>query len=109
MTTIRIDKDYCSEPLWVQQEAGENYFCNGYLPDFKEILSESLYADLEQYSVLWENTFWYLLHNEDNKIPYGKTFELLAKSLAIRCAEEVPDIKWCYWDSEQKTEIYVNA
>lgn len=104
---VRIDKDYCSDPVWVCAN-GEQFFCNGDLDDFKGMLSEDLIKELQEYSYLWENVYWDLSNISATAYEaFDKLFEKLTKSLAIDCKEQQPEIEWCYWSSSKRTEIYV--
>lgn len=104
---VRIDKDYCSEPVWVCSN-GEQFFANGDLDDFKGMLSEDLIKELQEYSNLWESVYWD--HSNISAATYealDKLFEKLTKSLAKDCKEQQPEIEWCYWSSSKGTAIYV--
>lgn len=104
---VRIDKDYCSEPVWVCDNE-ERFFANGDLDDFKGMLSEDLIKELQEYSDLWESVYWD--HSNISAATYesfDKLFEKLTKSLAKDCKEQQPQIEWCYWSSSKGTEIYV--
>lgn len=110
MMKVRIDKDYCSDPVWVMEE-GESFYANGYLPDFKDILSEELMKDLESYSELWESYFWKLSQDDTYKSEAEEVgieaFDFLAKSLAFRCKSEAPQIQWSYWNPETKQVVEI--
>lgn len=108
MMKVRVDKDYCSDPVWVIEE-GELFYVNGHLPDFKDILSEELMKDLESYSELWETYFWdYPCNKPTQKMATGaECFEMLAKSLAFRCKLEAPHIQWTYWNPKTKQVVEI--
>lgn len=106
---VRIDKDYCSDPVWVLEE-GEQFYINGHLPDLEDILSDDLMKDLESYSELWEDYSWgvYFSENTTTKDTAGsEAFELLAKSLAFRCKAEAPHIQWTYWNPKTKQVVEI--
>ncbi len=104
MKTVRIDKDYCSDPVWVLTDDG--YFANDSI-DLYSFLSSDLLADLQAYSNAWESTYWGSWDRKPLPSEVGEAFEILAKSLAIRCKLEAPEISWCYWSNSKREEIYV--
>lgn len=104
---VRIDKDYCSDPVWVC-DTEELFFPNGNLDDFKGKLSEDLIKELQDYSDLWEGVYWD--HGNICASAYenfDKLFEKLTKFLAEACKKQRPEIEWCYWSSSKGTAIYV--
>lgn len=105
MKTVRIDKDYCSDPVWLLRADG--CFSNDSLSSYS-FLSAELLADLINYSNTWEKVYWGSWDREPS-LPsgVGEAFEILAKSLAIRCKLEAPEISWCYWSNSKREEIYV--
>lgn len=98
---VRIDKDYCSEPVWVCDNE-DLIFSNGELDDFKGMLSEDLIKELQEYSDLWENAYrGFSSISATTYDSFEKLFEKLTKSLAKACKEQQPQIEWCYWCSSK--------
>lgn len=105
---IRVDMDYCSDPIWVSED-GKRFF-NGDVEDLIDIVSENLISNLLLYQDLWDTIHWKL--RKCDKKQKGKfdiiDFQAWEKSLAERLSQELPgDYSVYYYDNSLQQNVRV--
>lgn len=99
--SIKVDMDYCAEPLWVSEDGGNSpCFANGSLQEFDTVLSKGLLHGLLIYRRCWEISNWsrYMSPTQDNCDYPGDTLTTdylyeMQRTLAAKLKEELPDVR----------------
>lgn len=105
---IRIDMDYCADPLWGAQSA-DSGFVNLSLEEFKPLLSKDLMHLLSYYQHSWEyfNSSKYMSISEefeDKKLLKSLTMNLL--KLQVEAAKKFKQemvntrVYFCFYDND---------
>lgn len=98
---IRVDMDYCSDPLWGSADK-KSGFCNLSLEDFEKVLSKELMHSLAYYQHSWEmlHSSKYLSVFEDHESSFlkGLHVNLLKAQIEItkQLKREMPDKVICF-------------
>lgn len=99
---IKVDMDYCADPLWVSEDSENLCFANSSLSEFEEVLSKGLLHGLEVYRSLWEKSNWtkYLSPTKMEVWPCdditSNCLEEMRQALAERVKRELPDCRVFY-------------
>lgn len=91
-TAIKIDMDYCADPVWVSEDGKS--FANGSLSEFEDVLSQGLLFGLKVYQQLWENYHTVLSWTGEDLI--GEVLEEMQIQLAVRLKDELPNVRVFY-------------
>lgn len=97
---LRIDMDYCSDPLWGKINPESSYINLG-LDDYKQYLSKNTLSVLKWYTYLWEWYNWGGLSDEDAPSCYIEydlsnaisDIQIVAAKLV---KNDLPDYNVCY-------------
>lgn len=99
---LKVDMDYCADPIWVSTEEESPVFANGSLSEFEGVLSKGLLHGLSVYQWLWEKSQWSdFLTPTDMKAWTGDDLiddclEEMRILLAAKLKEELPDVRVYY-------------
>lgn len=101
---LKVDMDYCSDPIWVSNEEESPVFINGSLREFEGVLSKGLLHGLSVYQRLWESSQWpdYLTPTDMQVWPgddlVDNCLDEMRILLAAKLKEELPDVRVYYSD-----------
>lgn len=107
---LMVDMDYCSDPIWVSEDAAAPYFANGSLEEFEGILTDGLLHGLQVYQRTWEAAMWgkYITPStEDSRFPgmdlvFDMLFELVVQ-LAAELKLQLPECRVFYRKYDENT------
>lgn len=106
---IKIDMDYCADPLWVSADGV--HFVNDSLSEYEDKLSKELMHGLILYQEIWEKSNWSKFKSpseEFKDVGYEESLCDLIKEmeikLAVRLKTEMPDyhIYYCKYSPERE-------
>ena len=102
---IKIGMDFSSEPVWVRVD--NKRFFNGYLGDLSDLISESLFNELELYAQLWDKIHWW--EHKNHQKTQIVDFIAWEKSLAKSLSQELPgDYSVYYYDLSLQKNVMVD-
>lgn len=108
---IKIDMDYCADPLWVSADGV--HFVNDSLSEYEDKLSKELMHGLILYQEIWEKSNWSKFKSPSDEfkdVGYEDSLEDLIKEmeikLAVRLKTEMPDhhIYYCKYSPEKECD-----